>query len=42
MAATEALNMENITRAQKPGTVKAAPVAAGESAAVSQVIVEVE
>jgi propionyl-CoA carboxylase alpha chain len=34
--------MENILRAEKAATVKATPVAAGESVAVDQVIVEFE
>jgi propionyl-CoA carboxylase alpha chain len=34
--------MENILRAEKPAKVKATPVAAGESLAVDQVIVEFE
>ena len=37
----EAMKMENILRATKATTVKATPVAAGESLAVEQVIVEV-
>jgi len=34
--------MENILRAEKSATVKATPVAAGDSLAVDQVIVEFE
>ncbi len=42
VAVMEAMKMENILRAEKPATVKATPVAAGESLAVDQVIVEFE
>jgi propionyl-CoA carboxylase alpha chain len=36
------MKMENILRAEKPATVKATPVKAGESVAVDQVIMEFE
>ncbi|HET9355704.1 MAG TPA: biotin carboxylase N-terminal domain-containing protein, partial [Sphingomicrobium sp.] len=42
VAVVEAMKMENILRAEKASTVKATPVAAGESLAVDQVIVEFE
>jgi propionyl-CoA carboxylase alpha chain len=42
VAVMEAMKMENILRAEKPAKVKATPVAAGESLAVDQVIVEFE
>jgi propionyl-CoA carboxylase alpha chain len=42
VAVMEAMKMENILRAEKPATVKATPVAAGESVAVDQVIMEFE
>jgi propionyl-CoA carboxylase alpha chain len=42
VAVMEAMKMENILRAEKSATVKATPVAAGESVAVDQVIVEFE
>ncbi|RIX29096.1 acetyl-CoA carboxylase biotin carboxylase subunit [Sphingomonas edaphi] len=42
MAVVEAMKMENILRATKAATVKATPVAAGESLTVDQVIVEFE
>ena len=42
VAVVEAMKMENILRAEKAATVKATPVAAGESLAVDQVIVEFE
>jgi propionyl-CoA carboxylase alpha chain len=42
IAVVEAMKMENILRAEKPATVKATPVAAGDSLAVDQVIVEFE
>ena len=42
IAVMEAMKMENILRAEKSATVKAAPVKAGESVAVDQVIVEFE
>ncbi|WP_114227114.1 MULTISPECIES: acetyl-CoA carboxylase biotin carboxylase subunit [Sphingomonas] len=42
LAVVEAMKMENILRAEKSSTVKATPVAAGESLAVDQVIVEFE
>jgi propionyl-CoA carboxylase alpha chain len=42
VAVMEAMKMENILRAPKAATVKATPVAAGESVAVDQVIVEFE
>jgi propionyl-CoA carboxylase alpha chain len=40
LAVVEAMKMENILRAEKAGTVKATPVAAGDSLAVDQIIVE--
>jgi len=42
VAVMEAMKMENILRAEKPAKVKATPVAAGESVAVDQVIMEFE
>jgi len=42
VAVMEAMKMENILRAEKPATVKATPVKAGESVAVDQVIMEFE
>ncbi|MCW3798128.1 acetyl/propionyl/methylcrotonyl-CoA carboxylase subunit alpha [Sphingomonas sp. BN140010] len=42
VAVVEAMKMENILRAEKTGTVKATPAAAGDSLAVDQVIVEFE
>ena len=42
IAVVEAMKMENILRAEKSATVKVTPVAAGESLAVDQVIVEFE
>ncbi|MEQ7873908.1 acetyl/propionyl/methylcrotonyl-CoA carboxylase subunit alpha [Sphingomonas sp. ASV193] len=42
LAVVEAMKMENILRAEKAATVKATPVAAGESLSVDQVIVEFE
>ncbi len=42
LAVVEAMKMENILRAEKGATVKATPVAAGDSLAVDQVIVEFE
>jgi propionyl-CoA carboxylase alpha chain len=36
------MKMENILRAEKPAKVKAKPVAAGESVAVDQLIMEFE
>ena len=42
VAVVEAMKMENILRAEKAATVKTTPVAAGESLAVDQVIVEFE
>jgi propionyl-CoA carboxylase alpha chain len=42
VAVMEAMKMENILRAEKAAKVKATPVAAGESLAVDQVIVEFE
>jgi len=42
VAVVEAMKMENILRAEKSATVKATPVATGDSLAVDQVIVEFE
>jgi propionyl-CoA carboxylase alpha chain len=42
VAVMEAMKMENILRATKAATVKAAPVSAGTSVAVDQVIIEFE
>jgi propionyl-CoA carboxylase alpha chain len=42
LAVVEAMKMENILRAEKAATVKLTPVAAGDSLAVDQVIVEFE
>lgn len=42
LAVVEAMKMENILRAEKPGTVKSVNAAPGDSLAVGAVILEME